>query len=287
MPIDCLFVKLSRHPLVARFLSFTLYHGIIVCGVGGVLLLGWIETQLVFPAPVYPAGDWTPEFEYLDVEFVSDDGTRLHGWLLPHPRPTNWILYCHGNGTHVAYTASGLCRLRDLLQASIFVFDYRGYGRSSGRPDERGVRADGAAAYRWLAERSGKEFSQLLLIGRSLGGAVALDLASNYGARGLILERTFTRLTDVAAANFPFLPVRLVMRNRFDNLTLIDKYTGPILQSHGTHDELVPLVQARNLFNASPSRDKRLFVMEGGNHNSPSPPEYEQALCEFVLRLQD
>lgn len=255
--------------------------GLVITGLVFVVILRYLETVIIYPAPRYPAGNWAPAWEFEDVTFQSADGTQLHGWYLPAKTATT-ILYCHGNGTHVAYVAEGLRKLQVATQASIFVFDYRGYGRSAGRPDESGVLADGAAALDWLVNRTGQSPGEIFVMGRSLGGAVALDLAARHGARGLILERTFTRLTDVATNLYPFLPVRMIMRNRYDNLQRVVDYDGPLLQSHGTDDSLIPLHQARQLFDASPSPQKTLHVMAGVDHNSANTAEYESALHEFL-----
>mgnify|MGYP001953384324 CR=1 FL=1 len=111
------------------------------------LLLFLLENKLIFPAPKYPSGDWNPNWlQYEDVDFKSVDGTALHGWFLDHPNPNAYLLYCHGNGEHVAYTASILDELRSTLDVAVFVFDYRGYGRSDGSPHEAGILADGEAA---------------------------------------------------------------------------------------------------------------------------------------------
>ena len=252
---------------------------------GCVVIFRMLETFLVYPAPRYPQGDWQPNWPYEEVEFAAADGTRLHGWLLTQPQPRHWILYCHGNGTHVAYVAQRLQQMRERWRASIFVFDYRGYGRSAGRPDEPGVLADGDAALHWLAARSGQVPPGMVLMGRSLGGAVAVDLAARYGAKGLVLERTFARMTDVAARQVPLLPVAAWMRNRFPTIDRIQGYRGPLLVSHGSADRLVPMEQGRALFDASPSPNKQFVEMAGAEHNSPNTPEYEETLVSFLERL--
>ena len=149
-------------------------------------------------------GDWHPTgLPHEDVWFQSADGTKLHGWFVPHPNPKRAILYCHGNGEHVAFNAELAAQLRDSLQASVFLFDYRGYGHSEGRPNEAGCIADGRAAQHWLAERMGIRPNEIVLMGRSLGGAVAVALASENGAQALVLENTFSSMPDVAAAALP------------------------------------------------------------------------------------
>ena len=114
--------------------------------------------------------------QYEDVHFTSADGTKLHGWFIPHPNPTGAVLYCHGNGEDVAAVGELAAHLASVLQASVFIFDYRGYGHSEGRPNEAGCIADGCAAQTWLAERMKIKPADVVVIGRSLGSAVAVAL---------------------------------------------------------------------------------------------------------------
>src|SRR5438876_9618046 len=136
-----------------------------------VLCMMLFERPLVFPAP--HGGDWNPtRFRYEDARFTAADGTNLHGWFLEQPGAREVVLYAHGNGENVAYVAPWLDLVRRDLGVSILVFDYRGYGQSEGRPDESGIIADARAARAWLARRTAKAESEIVLFGRSLGGAV-------------------------------------------------------------------------------------------------------------------
>ena len=223
--------------------------------------------------------------EFEDVEFVSEDATKLHGWFLDHPNPRAYLLYCHGNGEHVAHVGPVAQQLRSQLDVAVFAFDYRGYGRSEGSANEDGVLADGRAAFRWLAERANIEPNQVLLMGRSLGGAVAVDLASEHQCRALILESTFPNMPDVAARLHWWAPVRLLLRTRLDSVEKIAQYRGALLQSHGTADELIPLSFGRRLFDAVPVADKHFVELEGLGHNDYPPADYYEQLREFVDRV--
>jgi uncharacterized protein len=250
------------------------------------LLLLFFENTLLYPAPRFPTGDWTAaELAHEDVFFSSTDGTQLHGWYFEHPSPRAVMLYAHGNGDCVAYLGPYLSQVRDKLRVSIFAFDYRGYGRSEGSPNEQGILADGDAAHRWLAERTGKRPAEIVLMGRSLGGGVAVHLAAQNGARGIILQSTFTSLPDAVARMYPWAPVRQLMHNRYDSLSKIGGYDGPLLSSHGTADDLVPYELGRRLFEAAPSARKEFFTIDGGGHNSPEPREYYRALDRWLDEL--
>lgn len=246
--------------------------------VGVVVILMLLERTLVYPAPPASDGAWDAvALGVEEVHFESADGTKLHGFYAEHPDALAQILFCHGNGEHVGYLGSYIRSLADELQASVFAFDYRGYGKSAGKPFEQGVLADGAAAQEWLATRAGIPNEEVVLFGRSLGGGVVVHLASEQGARALVAERTFHSMVDIGARQFPYLPVKLLMRNKYQSEVRIAQYEGPFLQLHGTVDRLVPLESARRLFDACPSDRKEFMEIEDMGHNDPSPPEFYEA----------
>lgn len=248
-----------------------------------VLIMTFLETWLVYPAPPLSSGNWQPEgFDQQDVWFTSADGTKLHGWLFEHPSPEHIVLYCHGNGELVAHNVRLMSRLRDELGATVMVFDYRGYGNSRGKPNEAGVVADGIAAQQFLAAQTGVKLDEIVLVGRSLGGGVAAAAAAEQGAKALVLQSTFARMVDTAAVHYPWLPVRLVMRNRYDSITRLAGYDGPVLQSHGTSDEVVPYSEGRRLFDSVKSHRKLWYEIAEGYHCTPQPDDYYQELREFL-----
>ncbi|MCE9557173.1 MAG: alpha/beta hydrolase [Planctomycetes bacterium] len=252
-----------------------------------VILLGmlWLENALLyFPRPYDGGTRWQvvePNVE--DAQFQAADGTRLHGWYFHHPNPKAVVLFAHGNAGNVAYWSEVGLQWRRDLDVSILVFDYRGYGKSEGSPGEAGLLADGRAARAWLAKRAGVAEDQIVLFGRSIGGGVMVDLATD-GARGLILERTFTSIPDAAACHYPWLPVRWLMRNRFDSLAKIKNYQGPLLMSHGDADTIVPIELGRQLFDAA-NDPKEWISVAGGEHNDEQPRSYYAAVQRFLAGL--
>ena len=271
----------GRHRIVARVCRIV--RPVLIAYLLVLLVMTFIETWLVYPVPSVGFGDWNPNgLGHEDVWFTAHDGTKLHGWFVPHPQPKRWLLYCHGNGEHVAWNADLVAHLRDTLEASVLIFDYRGYGHSEGRPNEAGCIADGLAAQRWLADRAGVAPGQIVVMGRSLGGAVAIAVAAQHGAQALVVENTFSRMTDVAAGHYPWLPIRLLMRNRYDCIARIAAYPGPVLQSHGTADQIVPMRLARELFEAVPSSQKEFLEFPGDGHNDPPPGWYYGKLADFL-----
>lgn len=246
-------------------------------------LMTFLETWLVYPAPSPDSGLWNPTgYAHQDVYFQSADNTKLHGWLFEHASAKRVILYCHGNGEDISSHAALMDRLRKELDATLLVFDYRGYGRSEGRPKESGVIADGMAAHRWLAEHAGVAPSEVVLMGRSLGGGVAVASAAELGAKALVLQSTFARMVDTAAQLYPWLPVRWVMSNRYDSLARAEDYHGPVLQSHGTDDGMIPIAEGRRLFDAFDSAHKQWIEIPAGGHNAPQPTGYYLQLREFL-----
>lgn len=258
--------------------------GIVYLGI--VLLMMLFENSLIFLPLRYPQGEWDaipPGIE--DIEFRAADGTRLHGWYAAHPDPVAVVLYAHGNAGNVTHRAVDVRTLRDGLGCSVFVFDYRGYGKSEGEPDEAGVLLDARAARDRLTELAGVAREEIVVFGRSLGSAVAVDLAAGGGARGLVLYSGFSSLPDVAARHYPWLPVRWLMRTRFDSRERIGNYHGPLLQGHSEADEVIPIESGRRLFVAAPTERKRWYDLNGLGHNEPIPNGFYRAFRDFLTDL--
>jgi fermentation-respiration switch protein FrsA (DUF1100 family) len=242
------------------------------------------ESLVFFPARQPLAGWDLPGVER--ARFQTADGTALHGWYFPHPDPRAVVLFACGNAGNISYRADRLADFCHRQRAALMAFDYRGYGLSQGKPTESGVLMDTRAALKWLAERASVKENEIVLWGESLGGGVMVDLASRDGARGLILERTFTSLPDVAAVHFPFVPVRWLMRSRLDSLSKIVDYHGPLLICHGDIDEIIPYELGHQLFDAA-NEPKRLVTLSGVGHNDPLPPEWDDAVNEFLTTLTE
>jgi uncharacterized protein len=245
-----------------------------------------MENSLIYIPSVYPDGYWNPPgLEFEDAWFEAADGTKLHGWYVPHPNPRAVVLFAHGNAGNLSHRYELLQSLAE-LGVSVMIFDYRGYGRSTGSPSEAGVLADARAARRWLAKRAGIKESDIVLMGESLGGGVMVDLAATDGARALILENTFTSLPDVAAYHYPWLPVRWLMRSQLNSAAKIGRYHGPLLQFHGDADTIIPFEMGRQLFEAA-NDPKHLVVISGGDHNDPRSDAFFAALDQFLTQLHE
>ena len=201
-----------------------------------------------------------------DVALTAEDGVGLHGWYLTAPaggpaRPV--VLFLHGNAGNISYWTDVY---RDLvgLGADVFAVDYRGFGRSAGRPDEAGVYQDAAAAWAWLTQTRGVAPDRIVIYGFSLGGGVSTWLASRRRPAGLVLQSTFTSIPDVAGTIFA--PARWLVRTSMDSLSRIPTIDCPILVIHGSGDELVPYDLGRRLFDAAPA-GTRFHEVPGAGHN--------------------
>ncbi|NLE39825.1 MAG: alpha/beta hydrolase [Pirellulaceae bacterium] len=273
-------VERLKHRLWWRLV---LYSALFLVAV--IFTLMWLEESLIFFPARYPEGDWEPSgLVFEEARFQAADGTKLHGWYVPHDRPRAVVLFCHGNAGNITHRAGMLETMHDHVGASVLIFDYRGYGRSEGKPNEKGVLADARAARAWLAAREGIDEREVVLMGRSLGGAVAADLAARDGARALVLEGTFTSVPDMAAHIYPWLPVRALIRNRFDSLAKIGDYPGPLLQSHGDADTIVPIESGKKLFDAA-NEPKEFVTLHGVDHNDWLPESYYDRMREFFDAL--
>lgn len=253
-----------------------------ICYVGVVLVLMLLENSLVYH-PVAANSDWQPPpcAEIEDVTLTCADKTCLHAWWLPCPDTKSAVLYLHGNAGNLSHRGKSVVKLRELLGASVLIVDYPGYGRSEGRPSEAGCYQAAEAAYEWLTREQGVAAKDLIIYGKSLGGAVAVDLASRREHRALVLIKTFTSAPDVGSSAFPWLPVRWIMRNRFASIDKIAACQRPVFFAHGDADEIVSFSLGQRLFDAA-NDPKQFFVLPGSQHNDPISDAMFKSLAAFL-----
>jgi fermentation-respiration switch protein FrsA (DUF1100 family) len=202
---------------------------------------------------------------YEDVQIPISDHVTLHGWMVPYAGAETTLLFFHGNAGNIGDRVENVKRLHD-IGLQVFIFDYRGYGQSGGKPSERGLYEDAQAAYAHLTSRDDVNPERIAIFGRSLGGAVAVDLSSRVHCWRLILESTFSSAGDMAAHMIPFLPMGRLITERFESNSKIDKVRAPLLQFHGTQDEIVPYKLGEKLFQAAPE-PKEFVPIRGATHN--------------------
>lgn len=198
-----------------------------------------------------------------DVFLETNDGVRIHGFWLPADGATRALLFLHGNAGNASHRLPNAADLVS-LGTSVLLLDYRGYGISEGTPSESGVYQDAHAALAYLIEQRGIPEDRLVVFGRSIGGAVAVDLVQDRKIAGLILESTFTSLSAMARSFMPF--AAPFVRGRFDSEHKIARLRAPLLFFHGDRDEIVPIDQGRQLFEAAPE-PKTFETLHGAGHN--------------------
>ena len=255
---------------------------VILCLLGGLLLL-FEKSFIYFPTRAYdatPAGLGLP---HEDVWLVAQDGVRIHGWYLPVAR-ARWVtLVSHGNAGNISHRLDRALLLQGRLHSSVFLYDYRGYGASEGSPDEAGTYRDARAAWRYLVEQKHVKPDELVLLGESLGSAVALELALARPAAALLLEAPFTSVPDVARRTI-FAPLAPFVRTRYESLARIPRLRMPLLVMQGDRDEVIPPALGRRLFDAAPE-PKRYFAIPGAGHNDTyfvGGEAYWNAIADFL-----
>ena len=199
-----------------------------------------VDEMILFQPVKYPRGGFDRlEIEGQRVKFQSEDGTQLDGRFFRVPQPQATVLFFHGNGGNLASRTTRMDQLSKNHQVNVFLMDYRGYGRSEGKPTVDGVLADGRAALRKAAELSNIRTNEVIVMGRSLGGAVAVDVATEFQTKGLIVESSFSSFRELAKHHAGFLH-GIVPKTRLNSAEKIKDYRGNLLMSHGTSDGVVP-----------------------------------------------
>lgn len=235
--------------------------------VGVVLLVAYIrylETKVMF----VPAKDvfTTPTqagMEFEDVFFKTSDGVKLHGWFIPSASSTASLLFCHGNAGNIGDRLDKL-RIFHELGLNVFIFDYRGYGHSEGRPTEAGMYKDTQAAFNYLSARTRLDKERITLYGESLGGAAAVDLASKEKIAALIVDSSFSNAADMAKVIFPVIPTAM-LNVKLDSLNKVRMVRVPSLYFHSIEDEMVPYSLGKKLFDAA--NEPKVFIDLKGSHN--------------------
>lgn len=219
---------------------------------------------------------------YEEISFETADNVKLSGWFIPAENPRGVVLFFHGNAGNISNRMESI-HIFHRLGFSTFIFDYRGYGKSSGKPTEKGTYLDAEAAWRYLTEKRDVPPKEVIFFGRSLGGAIAAWLAQNNTPKALIIESSFTSVPDIAADLYPYLPARLLARFDYNTGEYIKRINCPILVIHSINDDMIPFKHGRRLFDAA--REPKKFVEITGTHNDgfmTSGKRYEDGLDAFL-----
>lgn len=272
-------VRFTRQILIAAIAAILFW----------MLLLMLFEERFIFFPSSYPDGYYEearslPFLE--DCWFMTEDGVKLHGWFARRDSAIATLVISHGNAGNLSHRLPIIKTFRD-LGFNVFMYDYRGYGRSEGSPTEEGVYRDGRAAFDYVIRRSDVDSTNVILFGTSLGGAVAVDVALDRPAAGMILESTFSSARDVARVAYPFLPAQFLLRSKFDSAEKIRSIRIPLLFLHGDQDSIIPISLGRKLFEAA-NEPKTFHVVSGADHNDifwVGGRAYLEQIRNFALRV--
>lgn len=219
---------------------------------------------------------------YESVEIATLDGESLHGWFIPAPAAAGTVLFFHGNAGNISHRMDYLLMFHRLGYNTL-IFDYRGYGQSSGSPSESGTYLDAQAAWRYLTEKKEIPSTRVVLFGESLGGAVAAWLAVREKPALLVLASVFTSIPDMAAKIYPFLPVRLLSRFEYSTIDYLRTVACPVLVAHSPQDDIVPFTHGEALYQAAPE-PKQFLRLQGGHNNGFifMREDWVEALRKFI-----
>ena len=266
-------------------LALIIWIIIIVAGVY-VLFAGFLfifqSRYVYYPEHTISADPSNIGLEFESVSFETEDRVKLSGWFIPSEGASGVILFCHGNAGNISHRLESI-QIFHRLGLNVFIFDYRGYGRSEGNPSEIGTYRDVEAVWQYLVEERQVSPNRIIIFGRSLGSAVAAWLANRHTPGALILESTFTSVPDIAARLYPYLPVRLLSRFKYNTAEYLDEVDCPVLIVHSREDEIMPFSHGQQLFERA--RGPKEFLEISGTHNEgfiTSEKRYIEGLNTFI-----
>ena len=253
-----------------------------------VVALAWLfQKHLVYFPAVEREVTATPQaygLPFEDVTLTTADGEKLGAWWVPMEQARGTVLIFYGNAGNMSHRLDYLAMFHRLRYSTLIV-DYRGYGRSTGTPSEQGTYRDAEAAWDHLRSVRGAKPEDVVIMGESIGGAVAAWLAARVAPRALVLSSTFTSMPNLAAQLYPVLPVRLISRFSYDNLAALKALKAPVLVAHSRNDDIVPFSHGRALFEAA-NEPKQFLEMQGGHNDAFLfvRPEWTAQLAAFLER---
>ena len=255
---------------------------------GALVLLAWFfQSGLLYlrnvPGRALEADPSMIGLDYRDVRLETRDGVRLHGWFVPADQARGVLLFFHGNAGNVSHRLDSLRIFHD-LHLSVLIIDYRGYGRSEGTPSEAGTRRDARAAWHYLTQARGFARGRIVIFGRSLGGAVAAELARDQQPGAVILESAFTSVPDIAQEAYWYLPARWLSRFEYATVEYVRDIRAPVLVIHGADDGIIPYRHGKTVFEVA-NEPKRMLTLQGG-HNTGfllSEAEYRRGIGDFLV----
>ena len=240
----------------------------LVLGYGAIVGLAFaFQDQLLFqPSSRLLATPDDAGMDYETVRLKTDDGETLHGWWIPAADVSRGtLLFFHGNAGNISGRLESVQQFHR-LGLNVLIVDYRGYGQNTGAPSEQGLYRDAAACWEHLTAERGIAPEDVVVFGRSMGGGAATWLAARHTPGALILESVFTNVPDVGAHHYPFLPVRALATNQFDNEARVAEIEAPKLFIHSREDRVVPFELGRRVYEAA-AEPKHFLEIQGGHND--------------------
>ncbi|MBI4428771.1 MAG: alpha/beta hydrolase [Ignavibacteriales bacterium] len=237
-----------------------------------------------YPGGIYDEARFVPNL--VDCWITTEDSVRIHAWFAPSESAHATLVISHGNAGNISHRIDIIKRLQR-TGFNVLMFDYRGYGKSEGSPSESGIYKDGRAAFDYARSLREVDSSRIILWGTSLGGAVAVDVATQRPAAAMILESTFSSAIDVAKTVYPYLPVHLLMQTRLNSFDKIPRVHIPVFMMHGDRDSVIPFELGKKLYE-NVNAPKEFYVIRGADHNDTylvGGDEYLQRVKGFVTRV--
>lgn len=254
---------------------------------GAIVLLVYVMQPQLLYLPNLPTREivTTPQdngMPHQDVVLETEDGERIHAWYVPAPDARDTVLIAHGNAGNISHRIDTL-RIWHRLGYNTLIFDYRGYGQSSGRPDEAGTYLDARAAWDWLTGERGIEPGSIVLFGRSLGTAVVAQLATQVGPGALVVASPFTSVPDLAAELYPWLPARYLSRYEYPVKRFVRDADCPVLVIHSREDEIIPFHHGQAIY-AAAAEPKSLLELSGGHNEGflRAGERYTRGIDDFL-----
>jgi len=274
--------------LMLKQMLFSIIFILIIVWLGLAMLIYLFQSRFIY----YPSKEvtLTPEnigMEFEDVHLTTRDNIAIHGWYVPRSGSRHTLLFLHGNTGNISDCLNSLKIFHD-LGLSILIIDYRGYGLRGGSPGEAGTYLNAESAWGYLTSQRHQSAEDIIIFGRSLGGGIASWLALEYRPAALIMESTFTSITDMGMISYPYLPIKWLSRIRYPSIERIGQIRSPILIIHSPDDELVPYRLGQQLYERAQS--PKSFLTIKGRHGDgflDSAPHYIQGLGDFIQQLHE
>ncbi len=254
------------------------------------LLIYLFQPKLIFfPHSEIEATPALISLPYEDIALTTTDGEVLNAWWVPHPESRGTLLFLHGNAGNISHRLDSI-NIFHKLRLSVFIIDYRGYGKSTGKPSEQGTYTDAETAFNYLVNENNIESENIFIFGRSLGGAVATWLAEKHTPTGLIIESSFTSIADIGNHYYPYLPTSLLARIKYSSIDRIANIKSPTLFIHSKHDEIIPYKYGKQLFTEAlmETTTAKSFLEINGDHNEGfiiSEKKYSDGIDRFIADI--